>query len=316
MRGSLLVALSLLGCLTGCGGPRRQDAAVSVQAISLLGDTLRAPVLPDSIRVERERQLAEARAAADREPNNPDALIWVGRRLAYLGRYREAVDAFTAGMAQFPADARFYRHRGHRYITLRQFDLAIRDLERAAELIAGRPDEVEPDGQPNARNIPTSTLQSNIWYHLGLAYYLRSDFTNALRAYQAGLKVSLNPDMLVATTNWLYLTLRRLHRPAEALAALRPITPHMDIIENGSYHRLLLLYQGQLPPDSVLHLTPTGEPSLQDVTTAYGVGNWHLVNGRSAEAQPIFRAVVGAKSQWAAFGYIAAEAELARAEER
>jgi hypothetical protein len=59
-------------------------------------------------------------------------------------------------------------------------------------------------------------------------------------------------------------------------------------------------------------LSPSGEPSLDDVTTAYGVGTWHLVNGRQAEADRIFRAVVGARSQWAAFGYLAAEAELAR----
>ncbi len=313
MRSSAFVTLLALGSLCGCGAPRER-AAPSFEAISLLGDTLVAPALPDSIRAERERQLAEARAAADREPNNPDALIWVGRRIAYLGRYRDAVGVFTAGIAKFPADARFYRHRGHRYITLRRFDLAVQDLRRAAELVAGHADEVEPDGQPNARNTPTSTLQSNIWYHLGLAYYLQGDFANALLAYRECLRVSRNPDMLVATTNWLYLTLRRLERPAEALATLRPITRNMDIIENGTYHRLLLLYRGELPPDSVLRRSPAGEPSLEDVTTAYGVGTWHLHHGRSAEAQPIFRAVVGARSQWAAFGYIAAEAELARAE--
>jgi tetratricopeptide (TPR) repeat protein len=313
MRRPLFVGLATIGTLAGCL-PARQDAGPRFQAISLLGDTLTAPEIPDSVRTERERQLAEAQAAADREPANPDALIWVGRRLGYLSRYQEAVEAFTTGITRFPSDARFYRHRGHRYITLRRFDLAVKDLEQAAELIEGKSDEVEPDGQPNARNIPTSTLQSNIWYHLGLAYYLQGDFANALRAYQAGLKVSTNPDMLVATTNWLYMTLRRLNRPAEALAALRPITPGMEIIENGTYYRLLQLYQGRLPPDSVLRMSPEGEPSLEDVTVAYGVGNWHLYNGRSATAQPIFRAVLGARGQWAAFGYIASEAELARPE--
>lgn len=305
---SFLLMVAVWGCARS-----PESARAPFEAISLLGDTLVAPKLPDSLRAARERQLADAVATYGRD-STADALIWVGRRTAYLGRYRDAVEVFTSGITPFPEDARLYRHRGHRYITLRQLDLAVRDLERAGQLIAGRPDEIEPDGQPNARNTPTSTLQSNIWYHLGLAYYLQGDYANALRAYEECLKVSNNPDMLVATTNWLYMTLRRLNRPADAAQVLRPIRRDMDIIENGSYHRMLLLYEGELPPDSVLHLSPAGEPSLEDVTTAYGVGNWHLYNGRADEAQRIFRAITGARSQWAAFGYLAAEAELARAE--
>jgi tetratricopeptide (TPR) repeat protein len=296
--------------LAACG-TRPNAGAVTYEAVSLLGDTLRAPELPDSLRAARERQLTEARAAYARD-SSADALVWVGRRIAYLGRYRDAVEVFASGIEAFPDDARFYRHRGHRYLSLRRLDPAVQDLERAARIIAGQPDEVEPDGLPNARNTPTSTLQSNIWYHLGLAYYLRGDFENALRAYRQCLGVSKNPDMLVATSNWLYLTLRRLGRTADAARVLAPINNDLDIIENRSYQRLLLMYKGELPQDSVLRLSPSGEPSLDDVTTAYGVGTWHLVNGRQAEADRIFRAVVGARSQWAAFGYLAAEAELAR----
>ena len=297
--------------LAACRGETDAGLPNPVQAISLLGDTLVAPTLGDSLRQARERQLELAHAEYERD-SSADALVWIGRRTAYLGRYREAVEIFTTGSEKFPDDARFYRHRGHRYLTLRQLDRAVLDLEHAARLIAGRTDEVEPDGLPNARNTPTSTLQSNIWYHLGLAYYLQGDFAQALRAYQECLAVSKNPDMLVATSNWLYLTLRRQNRMAEAERTLAPIRRDMDIIENGSYQRLLLVYQGELPADSVLRLSPAGEPSLEDVTTAYGVGAWHLINGRGADAARIFQAIVGARSQWAAFGYLAAEAELAR----
>ncbi len=114
-----------------------------------------------------------------------------------------------------------YRHRGHRFITLRCFDDAIKDFEKAAKLVKGKPDEVEPDGLPNARNIPTSTLQSNIWYHLGLAHYLKGDFGSARKAYREAEKVSKNPDMMVATTHWLYMTLRRLGREKEATRIAR-----------------------------------------------------------------------------------------------
>jgi len=85
----------------------------------------------------------------------------------------------------------------------------------------------------------------------------------------------------------------------------------MNVIENDTYHRLLLLYKGELPVDSVLTVGPSGEMSVTDATGAYGVGNWHLYNGRRAEAERVFRRIL-AGGQWGAFGYIAAEAEIAR----
>ena len=55
--------------------------------------------------------------------------------------------------------------------------------------------------------------------------------------------------------------------------------------------------------------------SVTYATTAYGIGIWHLLNGRDGEAEQIFRRIV-AGGQWGAFGYIAAEAELARKQTR
>jgi tetratricopeptide (TPR) repeat protein len=204
-----------------------------------------------------------------------------------------------------------YRHRGHRYITVRELEHAVADLTKAAELVAGRRDEIEPDGQPNARNIPTSTLNSNVFYHLALAHYLRGDFEQSLKAWRECERFSNNPDMLVATTNWLYMTLRRLDRVGEARQALEPITADMDIIENRSYHRLLLVYKGI---DQAEALASTlAEGSLDAVTIGYGLGNWHLYNGRRDLAMARFQEIVRKYgSQWPAFGYIAAEVEVAK----
>jgi tetratricopeptide (TPR) repeat protein len=280
-----------------------------IEAMSLLGQPLARPELPEETRRRYEEALAEARLRNYADPGDADAIIWLGRRTAYLGRYRDAIDIYTRGIQRHEGDARLYRHRGHRYITIRELDRAIADLERAAALTGRRDDEIEPDGLPNARNTPTSTLQSNIWYHLGLAYYLKGDFEQALRAYRACMDVSKNPDMLVATSHWLYMTLRRLGRDAEAARVLEPIRADLDVIENGAYHRLLLMYKGTLPVDSLL--SATSSAALDDVTTAYGVGNWYLYNGDTARAEEIFRRIV-ATGNWAAFGAIAAEAELAR----
>jgi tetratricopeptide (TPR) repeat protein len=308
----LAVSLAL-----ACGEPRAGDdpsAALSLppgaQAISLLGDTLYAPELPPEVLADREAQLAEARADYEADPANADALIWYGRRTAYLGDYRTAIAIYSEGIEKHPTDPRLYRHRGHRYISVRRFDAAIADLERAASMIAGREDEIEPDGMPNARNIPTSTLHSNIWYHLGLAYYLKGDLDTALRAYRECLKVSRSPDMLVATSHWLYMTLRRLGREAEAALVLEPIHAELDIVENVSYQRLLLMYKGELTVDALLDEAETAG-GLENATLGYGIGNWHAYNGRPKQADAIFRTILQGH-QWAAFGYIAAEADVQR----
>ena len=291
--------------------PDAQDPPVlpeGVEAISLLGDTLYRTELPPDRLAETTEQLGSARADHEANPDDADAIIWLGRRTAYLGRYRDAIDIFTEGIEKHPDDPRMYRHRGHRFISTRQFDRAVDDLQRAAELIAGTEDEIEPDGQPNARNTPTSTTQSNIWYHLGLALYLQGDFQGALGVYRQCMEVSGNPDMLVATSHWLYMTLRRLEVDDGAGTVLEPIHADLDVIENGGYHRLLLMYKGELTPESLLDQS---EDALGNATVGYGIGNWHLYEGRAEEAESVFRRVLET-DQWAAFGYIASEAELAR----
>ena len=280
----------------------------SDRVVSLLGEPLPTVNLPEDVKSDFEAELAIAKAEYEADPENPDAIIWLGRRLAYLGRYQEAIDVFTQGIELYPDDARFYRHRGHRYITTRQLDSAIADFETAAELIEGTEDRVEPDGLPNDRGIPTSTLQSNIWYHLGLARYLQGNFEGALAAYRECLKVSNNPDMLVATSHWLYMTLRRLGRATKAKTVLEPITTDLDVIENGDYHRLLLFYRGELKEEDVAGAQSDGPGSA---AAMYGIGNWHLYEGRLDRAEEIFAELL-ATDQWAAFGYIAAEAEAAR----
>ena len=273
------------------------------------------PELPAATRQTYEERLAEARRGYEHTPNDPDSIIWLGRRTAYLGRYQQAIAIFSEGIRKHPGDARMYRHRGHRYITVREFGRAIADLARADTLERGKADSVEPDGIPNARGIPTSTLQSNIRYHLGLAHYLLGHFEEAAGSYQRDVdaaRATGNADMLVASSHWLYMALRRLGREREAEAVLAPVTAELPVIENGSYHRLLLMYKAQLAPDSLL---AAGMGSVEDVTLAYGVGNWHFYNGRKDAAMAIFRRILDSP-QWAAFGFVAAEAEVARQREQ
>jgi tetratricopeptide (TPR) repeat protein len=306
MRGFVGVVTSLL--ILQLGAPAQQQKP---EATSLLGRPLVHPGPPAQQRATLEANLAAAEAAYKSNPGDADTIIWLGRRLAYLGRFRDGIATFSEGIQKHPSDPRMYRHRGHRYITVRELDRAVADLKRAAELVSGRPDEVEPDGAPNARNIPTSTINTNIYYHLGLAHYLRGEFEPALEAYRNCERYSKNPDMLVATTHWLYMTLRRMDRVGEARQVLDPISAQMEIIENTSYHRLLMLYKGEEKPDALM--ASVAEGGLDAATIGYGVGNYHLYNGRRDQAMSVFRSIVEKhQNQWPAFGYVAAEAELAR----
>ncbi|MBS1242205.1 MAG: Tetratricopeptide 2 repeat-containing protein [Gemmatimonadetes bacterium] len=209
--------VAVMVAVLATAGPLRAQQTVlpgGVEAISLLGDSLFRPVLPPATEARFRQQLVDAEADLATRPGSADATIWVGRRLGYLGHFREAIAVFSRGVSEHPNDARFYRHRGHRYITVRRFDRAIDDLLYAVTLTRNRPDVVEPDGAPNARNIPVSSLQSNIRYHLALAYYLKADFRNAARWWGEDLRRARNNDTRVAAGYWLYLSLRRMGQSA------------------------------------------------------------------------------------------------------
>ncbi len=82
-------------------------AAVSSDAptagiTSLLGQPLVAQALAPEDGARMEAQLADARTAWEQDRNDADALIWVGRRTAYLGRYREAIESDIADLKNDP----------------------------------------------------------------------------------------------------------------------------------------------------------------------------------------------------------------------
>ncbi len=274
-----------------------------VQAISLSGKPLYS--LPPSERVINA--LTTAKQDYDEDPDNADNIIWYGRRVAYTGDYRRAIDIFSEGIRKFPDDARMYRHRGHRYISIREFDRAIADLERASELIEGTENETEPDGAPNALNIPVSSLHGNIWYHLGLAYYLKQDWDNAFRAYKNGFDAGRNDDNRVSTTHWLYMILQRKGDPEAAAKVLDVISTDMNVIENMSYHNLCLFYKGEI---TLSELIGENEDSPAGAAVMYGAANWHYYNGDVEKAREMLDAMVDTDG-WSAFGVIAAEADLA-----
>jgi tetratricopeptide (TPR) repeat protein len=294
--------------ITACNSGETRKPVV----VSLLGESYYEPERNPKLQARLDSNLKTARERFDANPSEEN-YIWYGRRLGYLSRFQEAIDVFTDGLGHFPVSAKLLRHRGHRYISLRKFDLAIADLKKADSLTEGMILEIEPDGQPNRINTPLSTTQFNIHYHLALAHYLKGDFVNAEKAYLKCMAVSNNDDLLVATIDWLYMTYRRTGQTDKATDLLKQVTDSMNIVENDSYYIRCKMYQGKVAPGEVLSVSiaDLDQAQLAMATQGYGVGNWFLYNGDTTQALSVFKQVVSG-NHFGAFGFIAAEAELAR----
>lgn len=277
-----------------------------IEAITLLGDTLHTPPIKAG---KANDQFEAASKDYEKYPDSVEALIWYGRRMAYLGHFQNAIAIYSEGIQKFPEDARLYRHRGHRYISTRQYDKAIADVEKAADLVKDLPDQTEPDGLPNSRNIPISTLKGNIWYHLGLAYYLKGDLENSLKAYRKREVTNKYDDNLVSGGHWLYMILKRLGRDNDALSEISGVHVDMDIIENTRYYEMCLFYKGLLKEEE---LKMIGDGSSSDDVYFYGLGNWNLYQARdTVKAKRLFKRLLDNGNPYS-FAYLAAEADWKR----
>ena len=271
----------------------------------------------DSIRDRSRRTLerAQARYEADSSLANT---VWYGRVLGFRYRIEEAIAVFSEGLERFPDSFELLRQRGHRYLSTRRFTEGKADLARAADLIEGMAEWIEPDGPDNELPVPPTSIQFNTWYHLALDHYLLREWAEAEAAYRQCIKWVREDDYdgLTACHDWLYMTLRRGGDEAAAEAVLASVPeglPDEAFVEGPSYYRRLRMYRGELAPEDLL--TPDkGSQVIHDVETiyatqGYGVGNWYLYNGETERARAVFDQILQGRSRFA-FGYIAAELDL------
>jgi tetratricopeptide (TPR) repeat protein len=230
--------------------------------------------------------IAQGQARVAEAPDNIELLVELGLTYGSLKQYRQAIETYSRGLEQKPDWAPLYRHRGHRYITVREFAKAQADLEKASQL------------DPKSFDIS---------YHLALTYYLTQDFAAAVTAYQKSLDLATNDDDRIAASYWLYLSLRHLDRDDEAQAVLEPIRPAMRVERMAAYFKLLAFYKGRLEEN--LLMDPETASPLELATYGHGLASHYLFNGKERRARELFQKIVEGP-YWPAFGYIAAEAEL------
>ncbi|WP_309645314.1 tetratricopeptide repeat protein, partial [Phenylobacterium sp.] len=160
--------------------------------------------MTDDTRERSRRTLEAARLHYEADPSLAHT-VWYGRVLGFRFRIEEAIAVFSEGLERFPDSFELLRQRGHRYLSTRRFAEGEADLARAAALIEGRAEWIEPDGPGNELPVPATSIQFNTWYHLALAHYLQGAWDKAEAAYRRCI-AWVRPDDydgLTACHDWL-----------------------------------------------------------------------------------------------------------------
>jgi tetratricopeptide (TPR) repeat protein len=103
------------------------------ETMSLLNEPLYAPSVPKAERAQAEATLAATRAAYQKAPNDPAAILAYEQAVLTFGRVGDALEILTHGLEANHDDPRLLLERGRNYIRIRKFVPAQRDLHKAAE---------------------------------------------------------------------------------------------------------------------------------------------------------------------------------------
>ncbi|MFO8175365.1 MAG: tetratricopeptide repeat protein [Longimicrobiales bacterium] len=252
--------------------------------------------------------IAEADAALAEDPGNVERIIAAGRIRRNFWQYRQAMELYTRAIELAPEDWRPYRYRGHRHISLREFDAAVADLERARSL---------------------APLNWDVAYHLGLAYYLSGRFQDASAEYRRCLGLAQDPvaraasgddfrscsrngddpESRVAMTEWAVRAALRAGQEEEVVKLLQEIPTDLDVEENVAYYHDLLFYKGLMTEEEILN--PGPHAPYRRETVGYGVANWILTHGDTTRAITLLEELAR-DPWWPGFGRVASEADLVR----
>jgi Flp pilus assembly protein TadD len=232
--------------------------------------------------------IARAQVALNADPKNVDRIIALGVAQSGVRQFREAIETFTRGLAIAPNNAMLYRWRGHRYLSVREFDKAMADLTHGFQL---------------------DSTNYGVLYHLGIVRFVRGDFNGAADAFRRAQPHAPEGSELAGSTDWLWMSLSRAGRNAEAKAMLDRRPDSVKV--TNAYATRLRLYRGEISADPDEILTPADTADVQVATLAFGVGNWLLVRGDTARARLWFERSVRSGG-WPGFGFIVSEVELRR----
>src|SRR5262249_49849902 len=148
------------------------------------------------------------------DPKDSEFHLGKCRALAAVSRHNEAIPACSESLRLGPNNAEALRDRGHYYLNLGEIEPALADLTRAAGL---------------------ARTDRGVYYHLGIAYYLKGDFSRAAAPYQSCLDNSKAADTIECIA-WLYPSLVRAERKHEAAALLDRVHADPSITGHSAWY--------------------------------------------------------------------------------
>lgn len=232
--------------------------------------------------------IARAAAALAAEPANVSRIIALGVAQSGARQFREAIATFNKGMTIAPKDVMLYRWRGHRHLSVREFDMARADLMRGYQL---------------------DSTNYGVLYHLGVLRFVTGDFRGAAAMFAKAQPHAPDAGELAGSTDWLWMSLSRAGRRAEAAAMLAKRPDSLKTAPGYAYTQRLRMYRGEISPEQLF--TPADTADVQVATLSFGLGNWYIVHGDKVRARAAFERAI-ASGGWPGFGFIVSEAELAR----
>lgn len=241
---------------------------------------------PERSQIERSDKVKEAYAKVQAQPMCGDLWMEYGLALSEQFLFREAVEAYSKAIALDPFRGIYYRHRGHRLISCREYPQAAADFTIASRLI--------PDNW-------------DVWYHLGLSYYLMGEFAQAEKAYARCYELNAQVDQVCACTDWYWRTLMRLGKKDEAEKLIERIDPNLDPEADWvGYSKTVLLYKGVLKPEELM-ASLVDQTALATPTIAYCLANYYNMLGDQKKSEEALNFLLDfcREEWWSAFGYLA-----------
>ncbi len=232
--------------------------------------------------------IARAQAALAADGRNPQLFIALALAQSGARQFREAIATLTDGLKIAPNDVMLLRWRGHRYISVREFAKARADLTRGFAL---------------------DSTNYGILFHFGVLRFIEGDFNGAAEMFARAQPRAPDGGERAGSTDWLWMSLSRAGRGAEAAAMLARRPDTLQAPPGYAYVTRLRLYRGELTPETLFG--PGDTTDVQVATLNYGLGDWYMARGDTVRATAAFERAV-ASGGWPGFGFIVSEAELKR----
>ncbi|MEM9832425.1 MAG: tetratricopeptide repeat protein [Bacteroidota bacterium] len=285
---------------------KTEELAPEQEATSFTGKPLYRKDLDEATLAKSDSIIQSVRAKADLREDDYHTM-GLGYVLAY--RFRDAIDAYTEGLEKFPDSFKLLRHRGHRYLNVRETEKAIADLMKADELIGAEHLDVM---EYNSDGSSKGTFKFWVWYHVGLYRMFNQQWDEAAEAYEVCLKNASLGNNVSGATAWLYTIYQKMGEDQKAKSVIASLDENFEGDRDYIYFKRILLYQGKVSPADLMDTDkPLDQWTGRDISVAYSIADWYEQQGNIEKAQELYRDILDTP-HWNLWAYAIVDSIVAK----